>query len=200
MKVFRPIGGLDYSVVGHDGPRALAPSTLNTFPASIEVRPGDVLGLFTGGTGTGCIYSSPGNSYLARNGDLSDGSSGTFTSGNPATPDNRLNISAVVNPTNTFTLGSITRNRKKGTATLTVNVPNPGELAASGKGVKAASQATTSKAVTAGAAKLTIRAKGKKKGKLNDTGKVKLKPKITFTPTGGDPSTQSRKLKLKKNV
>jgi hypothetical protein len=51
-----------------------------------------------------------------------------------------------------------------------------------------------------GKVRLTIKAKGKKKRKLNETGKVKIKPNITFTPTGGDPSTQSPKLKLKKNI
>lgn len=49
-----------------------------------------------------------------------------------------------------------------------------------------------------GAVKFLIKAKGKKRKTLNEAGKVKLKPKITFTPTGGDPSTQSTKLKLKK--
>ncbi len=39
---------------------------------------------------------------------------------------------------------------------------------------------------------------GKKKRQLNETGKVKLNVAVTYTPTGGDPSTQSRKLKLKK--
>jgi hypothetical protein len=48
--------------------------------------------------------------------------------------------------------------------------------------------------------KLTIKAKGKKKGTLNETGKVKVNPKITYTPTGGDPTTQSIKVKLKKNL
>jgi hypothetical protein len=79
-----------------------------------------------------------------------------------------------------------------------VNVPNPGELTASGKGVNAAGAAVISKAVTAGTASLLIKAKGKKKRKLNENGKVKVNPTITYTPTGGDPSTQSRKLKLKK--
>jgi hypothetical protein len=32
-----------------------------------------------------------------------------------------------------------------------------------------------------------------------ETGKVKVKPKVTSTPTGGDPSTQAIKVKLKKN-
>ena len=42
--------------------------------------------------------------------------------------------------------------------------------------------------------------KGKKKRKLNETGKVKLNVAITYTPTGGVPSTQSLKVKLKKKL
>ena len=120
-------------------------------------------------------------------------------------PPNLLDseFAVFVKPSNAFTLGEITRNKRKGTATLTVNVPNPGDLTASGKGVTAsgASGAVISKAVIApGAAQLLIKAKGKKKRKLNDTGKVKLNVAITFTPTGGDPSTQSLKVKLKKKL
>jgi hypothetical protein len=105
-------------------------------------------------------------------------------------------------PSNAFTLGAITRNKKKGTATITVNVPNPGELTGSGNGVKASSagRAVISKSVGAGQAQLLIKAKGNKKRKLNETGKVKLSVAITYTPTGGDPSTQSVKVKLKKRL
>ena len=106
-------------------------------------------------------------------------------------------------PGNAFSLGAITRNKKKGTATLTVNVPNPGELSGSGSGAKVASssgRAVISKSVPAGSAQLLIKATGKKKRKLNDTGKVKLNVAITYTPTGGDPSTQSTKVKLKKKL
>jgi subtilisin-like proprotein convertase family protein len=102
---------------------------------------------------------------------------------------------------NVFTLGAISRNKKKGTATLKVNVPNPGELALSGKGLttaRAAGAVVAKTVPTAGEVKLLIRARGKKKRRLNETGKVKVKPTITYTPTGGDPSTQSRDLKLKK--
>jgi hypothetical protein len=61
--------------------------------------------------------------------------------------------------------------------------------------------AIISKTVSApGVVKLKIRAKGKQKAILNETGKVKVKPKITYTPTGGDPSTQSIKVKLKKKL
>jgi hypothetical protein len=200
MKMFRQVAGSTYMAVGHDGPRALAPGTVNTFPASIAVKPGDVLGVNNVNAGTvnnACYFAALGESFLERVGDLADGASGAFGSGS----NGRVNATAVVAPDNRFTLGDVDRNKKKGTATLTVNVPNPGELALSGNGLKTASAAgaVVAKTVTApGDVKLKIRAKGKKKRKLNETGKVKVKPNITFTPTGGDPAMQSRKLKLKK--
>ena len=101
-----------------------------------------------------------------------------------------------VKPSNAFTLGQLKRNKRRGTATLTVNVPYPGELAISGNGVKPAG-ATRAVAVSApGNVKLPIKARGKKRRKLNETGKVNVKPTVTYTPTGGDPSEQSPKLRL----
>jgi len=196
MKVFRKVADpATYVVVGHDGPRPLTASTLNTFSASVPVKPGDVLGLnSTAASMTGCAFPTPGESRLVRAGNLADGESGAFGSA----PDRRLNVSAVVAPSNTFTLGEAKRNKKKGTATLTVDVPNPGELALSGNGVKTAGAVAATTVTAPGAVELLVRAKGKKKRKLNETGKVKVKPTITYTPTGGDPSTQSTKLKLKK--
>jgi hypothetical protein len=55
-----------------------------------------------------------------------------------------------------------------------------------------------SSSVQAGSAHLVIKAKGKKRKKLNATGKVKLNVTITYTPTNGKPATQSTKVKLKK--
>jgi hypothetical protein len=202
MKVYRPLGGVTYMVVGHDGPHALTPSAPNTFTASVAAKAGDVLGGSSPPSPGGplCWFTASGDSSLVRNGNLPDGGSANDFSplGNL-----RANISAVVNPSNTFTLGGITRNKKKGTATLTMDVPNPGELIASGNGVKAASssgRAVTSKSVPAGLAQLVVKATGKKKKRLNETGKVKLNVAVTYTPTGGDPSTQSLKVKLKKSL
>lgn len=45
MKVYRPAGVETFQVVGLDGPRALA-AGLNTFPVSIPVQAGDILGSF----------------------------------------------------------------------------------------------------------------------------------------------------------
>jgi hypothetical protein len=100
---------------------------------------------------------------------------------------------------NGFAIDSITRNKKKGTATITGHSPFAGDLSASGNGVKAASAgAVISKSIGAGQAQLLIKAKGKKKKKLNRKGKVKLNVAVTYTASGGSPVTQSVKVKLKK--
>ena len=49
----------------------------------------------------------------------------------------------------------------------------------------------------AGNEKLVIKPKGKAKKKLNQTGKVKVKAEVTYTPTGGEPNTESKKVTLK---
>jgi hypothetical protein len=203
LKVFRPLGGTTYRVAGHDGPHLLSAGTLNTFPATVPVRAGDVLGSsIPAAEATGCNFVVPGDSYPFREAELADGESADFTGDFTGVQANRrLDISAAVSPSNSFTLGPITRNEKKGTATLTVKVPNPGKLTGSGTGVKVAGATgpLISKTVSApGAVKLTIRANGKKKRKLNETGKVQVNPRITYTPAGGDPSTQPTKVKLKK--
>jgi hypothetical protein len=197
MKIFRPLGGATYMAVGHDT-RALDAGVLNTFPTSLAANAGDVLGLYTNtADNVGCLFSgAPGNQFFSNTGNLADGASDSFF---PATTTGRTNISAVIEPVNTFTFGRITRNKKKGTATISVNLPNAGLLTARGKGVVTAAGASISKLVSApGKATLVIRARGKTQKKLNRTGKVKLKPKVTYTPNGGIASTQSRKVKLKK--
>ncbi len=199
MKIWRQVvAGTTYAAVGHDGPRALGPSAINTFPVNIPVMPGDVLGFHTGAVAPAACLSglTPGDTLLGRAGDAADGEPADFT------PFARhLNITAVFVPSNTFTLGGIVRNKKKGTATLAFNLPNPGDLSGSGQGAQVASTgAVTSKAVPAGIATLVVKAKGKKKRKLNEKGKVKLNLAITYTPTGGDPSTQSVRVKLKKKL
>ena len=52
--------------------------------------------------------------------------------------------------------------------------------------------------MSAGTARLLIKANGKKKATLNSTGRLKLKPKITYTPTGGEPSRRALTVNLVK--
>jgi hypothetical protein len=192
VKVFRKVSDpATYSVVGHEGPHPLAASALNTFPASIPVKAGDVLGTTqTKVADTACSFTVIGDSYLFKDGDLADGGTGAFA---PFT-DRRLNVTASLVPVNSFAFGEVKKNKKKGTATLTVDAPNAGTLALAGKGVKPASAVATA----AGPVQLKVKASGKKRAKLNSAGKVKVNADVTFTPTGGEAKTQSLQVKLKK--
>jgi hypothetical protein len=191
MKVFRQVSGVNYSVVGHDGPRPLSAGSVNTFATSVPVQAGDLLGLQTVTAGFNCLNSSgaPGDTYLIRLGSLADGSSGDFMDNGGDT--RRVNIAAVFDYSNTFSFGPVTRNKRKGTASVTVRVPNPGELTLSGNGVK------TANAAAAGDVDLPIRVQGKKQKKLKRKGKVAAGFTVTYTPTGGEPAAQSMKVKLK---
>jgi hypothetical protein len=191
LKIYRKVGDpASYQVVSHDGPHPVAPNTVVTFPASAAVKAGDVLGITGqgGAANIGCLHFGGTGQRGAHNGDLGASGTGDFELGT-----GRLNVSAVLVPDNAFTLGGTVRNKKRGTATITVNVPNPGALTGSGNGVKVSAVAATA----AGPVTLKVRASGKKKRKLNQTGKVKVAPTILYAPTGGDPSSQSVKLKLK---
>jgi hypothetical protein len=96
-------------------------------------------------------------------------------------------------PSNLFTLGKPKLNQRRGTAQLPVTVPAPGELALSGNGVAAAKTVRVQTAV-----RLVIRASAAKLKRLVQTGRVTVKPKVTYTPDFGDPSTRSTKLGLSK--
>jgi hypothetical protein len=93
-----------------------------------------------------------------------------------------------------FTLGKLKLNKKKGTGELHITVPGSGSLKASAKGMKKSSANPTA----AGDITLKLKASGKSKRKLADKGKLKLKVKLAWTPTGGVAATQTAKVKLKK--
>jgi hypothetical protein len=210
MKVFRKVAEPGtYRVVGHDGPRSLTGGVLNTFPVNIAVLPWDVLGfndVNASSANSACIFSAPGDTNFARDGDLADGASGDFT---PVDTDYRNNIAAVVGfkPSNSFSLGKVEQHRGNGTATIPVEIPGPGSISLAGRGVKAkrgGPEAAASMVVThAGTVKLRIKAKGKARRRLNHAGRTKVTAKITYTPNGtaagdvvGDPKTRTKRVKL----
>jgi hypothetical protein len=95
-------------------------------------------------------------------------------------------------PSNAFTFGKLKLNKKKGTATLKVNVPGAGSLTAvdvkkKGKRIKKASASSTGPAV------ITLSLKPTKKGRktLKEKGKLPFKALVTFTPTGGTAASQT---------
>ena len=97
-------------------------------------------------------------------------------------------------PSNDFSFGKVNKNKSKGTAKLTVEVPGPGELdLAKTNGVKADEEW----AEAAGEETLIVRARGGAKQKLNADGQAKVDPKVTFTtPDGGEPNTERKRIKL----
>ena len=98
-------------------------------------------------------------------------------------------------PRNGFTIGKAKRNKRKGTAKLTVSVPGPGDVQlAQGKKVKG----DEARADAAGDATLTVKPKGKARKKLSSKGKAKVGAEVTYTPDGGSPSTQTATVKLTK--
>ena len=97
FKVFRRVTGSTYMVVGHDGPRSMTGGAVNTFPASIPVKPGDVIGLYfdVAPPAKAYFFDFPGDEFLERSGNLADGQSGAFVSN----PDRRVNVTAMFEPT-----------------------------------------------------------------------------------------------------
>jgi hypothetical protein len=117
----------------------------------------------------------------------------------PAIPNvaDGSDIGAVeLQPSNTFKLGKLKRNKKKGTAKQVVILPLPdaGSVTIKGKGLK-----TKTRFVTGGAnLKLPVIAKGKKSKALKRSGKAKIKAQVTYSPIGNAVTTLKKKLKLLK--
>ena len=92
-----------------------------------------------------------------------------------------------------FSFGKLKRNRKRGTAKLTVNVPGPGELElAKTRKVKRAKE----RAKAQGKVKLRVKPRAKATKSLERRGKAKVKAKVTFVPDEGEGGTQTKRLKL----
>lgn len=203
LRIIRPLRGGSFTGAGTSASVTPPTDATTSYDTQLPIQIGDYLGLDC----CNPVSPFPGAEFFVAGGAairnewqprLANGSPGHAPL---STTPYEIALNAKINPTSTFTLDVIRHNKKKGTATLTATVPNAGELTGAGKGVKVANAAVISKKVRApGSVQLLIRAKGKKKKKLNLTGKVRVKPKVTYTPRGGDPATKSVKLKLKKKL
>jgi hypothetical protein len=103
MKIFRPMSPSAYLVVAHDGPRGLTPSVLNTFPVSIPVQAGDIVGVHIPTefetTPTACEFKTgiPLDIQRYKSGDAADGTGIGLTPGFESS-EFRYNVSASVLP------------------------------------------------------------------------------------------------------
>jgi hypothetical protein len=190
FKIFRRTTDPDvFQVIARAPPHELTPG-LNTVPVNIAVRSGDMIGVNESGDPNSCTFAQPGDGVLTREGSVAVGASGSFTPLN----DVRLNLSAVLVPSNDFAVASITRDRKLGTATVLVNVSNPGVVTIAGKGLK---KRPPKNVAVAGTIQFKLATVGVKKRKLEKTGKVAITPTMTFSPNGGEPANLAFTVKLK---
>jgi hypothetical protein len=190
FKIFRRTTDPDsFQVIAH-APMHTLSLGMNTVPVNVHVESGDMIGFHESGPANSCAFSQLGDNVLNRSGNLDDGAAGTFMPQN----DVRLNLSAVLVPDNTVSL-AVTKDRKRGTATVTATTSNPGVVAIAGKGMKKRASKTIA---VAGPVNFPITTVGKTKHKLERKGRVALPVRLSFLPNGGEASTQSINLKLRR--
>lgn len=210
LRVLAPGGGTTYTSVGTTEPRTPLGTDTQSFPATLPISAGQLIGLdlttASDQIGVASIGVS-GATYGSWSPLLADGETRALTFFGSSDTEIGFNADVATIPSNADTLGKVKLNKHKGTATLAVTVPGPGTLSLTGKNVKpqrSTREATASQAVTAaGTVKLRIKPKGKAKKKLNKSGKAKVKVSVTYTPTGdapGSPNTQTKRVKLVKKL
>jgi hypothetical protein len=99
-------------------------------------------------------------------------------------------------PSNAFSLGTLKLNKRLGNAKLAVVVPGRGQVSLTGKNLRRRSAAPTA----AGTVRLKIAAKGKARTQLEATGRTTLRVVVTYTPTGGNAASKTKRVRLKLTI
>jgi hypothetical protein len=198
----------DGSATGAGTVAEVTPPTMTTtpYPADLPIAIGDTIGVDVGASGSG---------FVLVNG------TGTIDRWSPALPDGgpfqprvgtnsfELALNADIEPTSAFTIGAI-KPGKGGKLTVTATLPNPGTLeggdkndsslatVAGKKKSKYLQHATMPVGVAGQTVRLLLKPTKLARSVLAENGRLKTKAKVVFTPTGGNPSTQTLKVKLKK--
>jgi virginiamycin B lyase len=97
-------------------------------------------------------------------------------------------------PANAFALSRPKLNKRSGTATLIATVPGPGALLLTGRGIKKLTKSVRHP----GRVQLTFTPQPDTSRKLGRTGRATVTVKVTYTPAGGDPNTEFKKLTLRR--
>jgi hypothetical protein len=204
-----PLNGRGNTVIGDYEMQWKAQAPFSFPGGGLIIRFGNPSAAYvSGGTGTPNLVAGtstdPSGLFVKRGYTDSDGTAPWSSQDGGAVGAFRLTLQPT---SDSFILGSLTRNTDKGTAFLVVNVPGPGTVSLTGKRVttqRTGGEATASVNVTSsGAVLLPIKPKGKAKKKLKKTGKAKVTVNVTFAPAGdppGDPKTQSTTVKLVKKL
>jgi hypothetical protein len=169
-----------------------AGTTVSTFTTSMPISKGDRIGLDDdhlagsnfgdagGSSGSEDIFQPiPANGTM-RNPDFSGGG--------------ELLFNADVVPTALFPKPKKPKKTKSGVAILVVVAPNPGVLSVSAK--RAFIKSVSKTVSAAGNVKLKLRPTKSTRSVLRRFGQANGQINVTFTPTGGSPSSQQLKVRL----
>ena len=94
LKIARPLGAAQFTIVGESDRKSPALNMLNTYPERISVQPGDVIGLYVS-TSDLCADTLAGSFVRSASGDRPAGSTDNYTL---APVPARLDVSALVEP------------------------------------------------------------------------------------------------------
>jgi hypothetical protein len=198
LQVVRPAGGTTYTGVSTSAPVSYMLGMGDPIPGNptnLPIQIGDGIGVLDPMANFIYADTPPAQAaawYLAPDGPLGNGQTrAADIVGN----QREVVVQATIEPINTLAFGAPTRNKEKGTATVTATVPNPGQLIYAGQGVSVTGPAS----VTAPRdVQLTVRATGKKAKKLKKKGKVSISFGTTFTPNFGAAGITPDSFKLRR--
>jgi hypothetical protein len=197
LRILRRGAGDTFTGVGTSGPAGFAgPEGISApIATSLPIQTGDSIGLES--PNGNLIYGENilGGAAFWNMPVLADGSAPRAPNGTG--PMVEVMVQATIEPTNTVTFGAITRNKRKGTATVTMSVPNAGQLSYAGTGVSVTGPVTVA---AAGDVQLAVSALGKKRKKLKRKGKAGVSFTVTFTPTFGSTGNTNESLTLRKKL
>jgi hypothetical protein len=182
------------------------PSSTTPYTTQLPIKAGDLIGINCCQTLSNYFGSAVGGEMIRWGPALADGDPGRNPNGSGIL---EITVNADIEPTSAFTISAI-KPGKGGKLTVTATLPNPGTLEGGDKNDASLATAAGKKkskylqhaSMPVGVANQTIRILLKPtklaRSVLAEKGKLKVKAKVVFTPTGGNPSSQVIKAKLKR--
>jgi hypothetical protein len=165
-----------------------------TFSSSVPISIGDRIGLDDDHAGGGNLggYSGSTGTYDVFQPIVADGATVAPAPGGPGVGELLFNADVV--PNGVFLHPKKPKTKKSGTATIKFPAPNPGLLQIVSRGFI---EPITRPISAPGDVKLKLNPTRTTRKKLRRNGRAKGGITLTFTPVGGDPTSQTLKLKLR---
>jgi hypothetical protein len=193
LRILHPNGGLSFTGAGTSSSVPVFGGIRGQFGTALPIRIGDAIGIDSNGAqivSTGIAGATQVSWTLPP---LADGGTRDATIGT----DVETMVQAIIAPTNTVSFGAVQRNRRKGTASIRVQVPNAGTLSYAGVGITGTGPASVN---APGGIQIFVKVRGKKRDRLRKRGSAWVSPQVTFLPVQGDAGTTIDKLKLVKKL